>query len=78
MGGLAGLGTAIVLMLQPPAAIMMHSVSQDLLGDQMAGSDAVVHAVYPIPLAEDVQQIDPGLKITGIRRMSGQFIGSLV
>jgi hypothetical protein len=29
---------------------------------QMAGSDAVVHAVRPISLAEDAQQIDPGLK----------------
>ena len=37
---------------------------------QMAGSDAVVHAVRPISLVEDAQQVDPGLTIIGIRRMS--------
>src|SRR3954464_8192487 len=43
---------------------------------QMAGSDAVVHAVRPISLAEDAQQIDPGLKITGIRQMSVHEAGN--
>src|SRR4051794_19510402 len=36
---------------------------------QMAGSNAVVHAAPPISLAEDAQQIDSGLTITGIRRI---------
>jgi|SRR5215213_3075256 len=36
----------------------------------MTGWDAVVRAVRPISLAKEAQQLDPGLKITGIQRMS--------
>jgi hypothetical protein len=39
----------------------------------MAGSYTAVHAARPISLAENAQQIDPGLKITGHPGNAGSY-----